>query len=131
MKTRLLWLCLVTAPILAHGPAVRATDPATKLSAPADKAWPVAPGQADIGPFAYAYRKGAANNPIETRWLSPTPDMLCGLLWEERRAVRRIEVEFPSTPAGTVMGALPIRDMGLSLPDEADDLAAQPKALRL
>ena len=53
----------------------------------------------DIPPFAYAFRKGAANNPVETRWLNPTPDMLCGLLWEERRSVRRIEVEFPSAPA--------------------------------
>jgi len=53
-------------------------------------------GQAcDIAPFAYAYRKGAANNPMETRWLNPTPELLCGLLWEERRSVRRIEVEFP------------------------------------
>jgi len=48
----------------------------------------------DIAPWAYAYRKGAANNPMETRWLNPTPELLCGLLWEERRSVRRIEVEF-------------------------------------
>ena len=36
-----------------------------------------------------------------------------------------------STPAGTAMGALPIRDMSSSLPDEADDLAAEAEALRL
>jgi hypothetical protein len=54
-------------------------------------------GQVDVAPFAYAYRKGATDNPVETRWLNPTADILCGLLWEERRAVRRIEVEFPST----------------------------------
>ncbi len=60
---------------------------------------PVEGQPADIAPFAYAYRKGAANNPMETRWLNPKPDMLCGLLWEERRCVRRIEVEFPSPPA--------------------------------
>ena len=56
-------------------------------------------GQVDIGQFAYTYRKGATNNPIETHWFSPKPDVLCGLLWEERRSVRRIEVEFPSAPA--------------------------------
>ena len=50
----------------------------------------------DIAPFAYTYRKGAANNPMETRWLNPTPELLCGLLWEERRSVRRIEVVFPA-----------------------------------
>ena len=49
----------------------------------------------DLAPFAYTYRKGAADNPAETQWLNPKADMLCGLLWEERRAVRRIEVEFP------------------------------------
>jgi hypothetical protein len=54
-------------------------------------------GQVDIAPFAYAYRKGAANNPTETQWLNPKPEMLCGLLWEERRSVRRIEIEFSST----------------------------------
>ena len=54
---------------------------------------------ADIGRFAYAYRKGAVDNPTETQWLNPKPDLLCGLLWEERRAVRRIEVEFPAAPA--------------------------------
>ena len=62
-------------------------------------ATPVEGQSSDIAPFAYAYRKGAANNPIETQWLSPQPDMLCGLLWEERRSVRRIEVEFPPAPA--------------------------------
>ena len=31
---------------------------------------------------------------METRWLNPTPELLCGLLWEERRSIRRIEVEF-------------------------------------
>jgi hypothetical protein len=65
-------------------------------------------GQADIGQFAYAYRKGATNNPIETQWLSPKGDMLCGLLWEERRSVRRIEVEFPPAPA-TAPGAQQLR----------------------
>ena len=54
---------------------------------------------ADIGRFAYAYRKGAVDNPRETQWLHPTPDLLCGLLWEERRPIRRIEVEFPARPA--------------------------------
>ena len=53
----------------------------------------------DIAPFAYVYHKGAANNPIETQWLSPTPDMLCGLLWEERRSVERIEVLRGAAPA--------------------------------
>ena len=62
-------------------------------------ATPVAGQPSDIAPFAYVYRKGATNNPIETQWLNPKPDMLCGLLWEERRSVRRIEVEFPAAPA--------------------------------
>ncbi|MGA2253420.1 MAG: hypothetical protein ABSG53_02065 [Thermoguttaceae bacterium] len=53
----------------------------------------------DVAPFAYAYRKGAANNPIETRWLNPTREVLCGLLWEERRSVRHIEIEFLSAGA--------------------------------
>ncbi len=48
-----------------------------------------------MGPFAYAYRKGAADNPVETQWLNPKSDVLCGLLWEERRTIRRIELEFP------------------------------------
>ena len=52
-----------------------------------------------MGRFAYAYRKGAADNPVETQWLNPKPDVLCGLLWEERRTIRRIEVEFPPAPA--------------------------------
>jgi hypothetical protein len=54
---------------------------------------------ADIAPFAYAYRRGAFDNPRETQWLDPKPDLLCSLLWEERRSVRRIEVEFPAAPA--------------------------------
>ena len=47
---------------------------------------PVAGQAADLAPFAYAYRKGAANNPVESQWLNPTPGMLCGLLW--RNAAR-------------------------------------------
>ncbi len=70
---------------------------------------PVAGQAADIAPFAYLYRKGAANNPLETRWLNPTPDMLCGLLWEERRGVRRIEVEFPTHDGKTAPGAKEVR----------------------
>ena len=48
-------------------------------------AWPVPAddvrytGQADLAPFAYAYRKASATNPIETRWLNPQADVLCGL----------------------------------------------------
>ena len=59
------------------------------------------------------YRKGSAANPSETQWLNPTiatktapgaalykfvagpRGMIAGLLWEERRPVRHIEVEFP------------------------------------
>jgi hypothetical protein len=37
--------------------------------------------------------------------------MLCGLLWEERRSVRRIEVEFPSAPA-TVPSVQQLRFFG-------------------
>ena len=66
---------------------------AVALSAPADDVRYT--GQADLAPFAYAYRKGGTTNPIETRWLNPQADVLCGLLWEERRSVQRIEVEFP------------------------------------
>jgi hypothetical protein len=56
---------------------------------------------ADIAPYAYLYRKGAGDNPWETRWLEPKDDMLCGLLWEEKPLVDRVEVEFPDVP-GTV-----------------------------
>lgn len=61
-------------------------------------------GQAvDIAPFGYAYRKDAANNPSETKWLLPCLDtnysLLCGFLWEEPRALDRVEVEFPSAAA--------------------------------
>ena len=77
-----------------HAGAVAATALAGDLAAT-----PVEGQASDIAPFAYAYRKGAANNPMETRWLNPTPELLCGLLWEERRSVRRIEVEFPLAPA--------------------------------
>jgi hypothetical protein len=73
-----------------HGGAVAGATLAGDRSAT-----PVEGQPSDIAPFAYAYRKGAADNPIETRWLNPTPEVLCGLLWEERRKVRRIEVEFP------------------------------------
>ena len=104
-----LCVCLAATALVAHRPEARAAAP---VPAPPNNAGHVAKGpetrpidnlphagQLEIGQFAYAYRKGAADNPIETRWLNPTPDMLCGLLWEERRSVRRIEVEFPSPPA--------------------------------
>ena len=85
------WLCL---PARAASDAQDKPD-AAGLPAPAGDVRPG--GQVDVAPFAYAYRKGATDNPVETRWLNPTADILCGVLWEERRAVRRIEVEFPST----------------------------------
>lgn len=61
-------------------------------------------GQAvDLAPFGYAYRKGVANNPSETKWLLPylkfgfnNCSLLCGFLWEETHALDRVEVEFPS-----------------------------------
>jgi hypothetical protein len=53
---------------------------------------------ADIAPFACLYRKGAGDNPWETRWLEPTDDMLCGLLWEEKPLIDRVEAEFEDVP---------------------------------
>ena len=82
-----------------------AAQPAAR---PAESATCVEGRASDIAPWAYAYRKGAENNPMETRWLNPTPELLCGLLWEERRSVRRIEVEFPPDGA-TAPGAGQLR----------------------
>ncbi len=68
--------------------------------------WPFAPPReeipVDLARWAYVYRKNAMDNPPETQLMKPSGDMLCGLSWEERRAVRRIEVEF-SDAAGYVL----------------------------
>jgi hypothetical protein len=57
----------------------------------------------EVGRFAYAYHKGAKDNPWETRWLNPIDSMLCGFLWETPVEVSRVEVEFP---AGAVLSCL-------------------------
>ena len=70
-------------------------------------AWPLtvrgesgaAPGTAplDMVPFGYVYHAGAARgaNPPEVRWLTNDgAGVLAGVLWEEHRPVRRIEVQF-------------------------------------
>ena len=60
------WLCL---PARAASDAQDKPD-AAGLPAPAGDVRPG--GQVDVAPFAYAYRKGATDNPVETRWLNPT-----------------------------------------------------------
>ncbi len=109
-KYRGLCVCLAAAALLAHRQQIRAAAPVAEvprgtrvLTGRRQIGNLSHTGQVDIAQFAYSYRKGAANNPVETRWLNPKPDMLCGLLWEERRSVRRIEIEFPSSTA-TVPG---------------------------
>ena len=57
-------------------------------------AMPVEGQAADLGRFAYNYRKGAADNPSETQFLKPPANMFRGFLWEEHRAASRVEVEF-------------------------------------
>ena len=60
----------------------------------------------DIGRFGYVYRKGATNNPFETRWLPSTElakevpaeewnKVLCGVMWETPKRVDRVELVFP------------------------------------
>jgi len=57
----------------------------------------------DVGRFAYGYRKGAPDNPVESKWLPPYPaagfdnTLLCGFLWEGLRHFRCVEVELPNT----------------------------------
>jgi hypothetical protein len=99
------------------GAALGATLAGNRLATPVEGQSP------DIAPFAYIYRKGATNNPIETQWLSPTPDMLCGLLWEERRSVQRIEVEFPPAPA-TAPGVRQLRLMTRAATAPCEEAAA-------
>lgn len=57
---------------------------------------------ADIAPSAYQYRsdRSAEENPPETAFLfgaigHPKVGVLCGLLWEEPRAVKRVEIHWP------------------------------------
>jgi hypothetical protein len=60
----------------------------------------------DIARFGYVYRKGAANNPFETRWLPSTDiakavpaeewnQVLCGVMWETPNRVDRVDLVFP------------------------------------
>ena len=60
----------------------------------------------DIGRFGYVYRRGATNNPFETRWLPSTElakevpaeewdKVLCGVMWETPNRVDRVELVFP------------------------------------
>jgi len=77
----------------------------------AGEALPATPGEltalvgqpADIAPSAYLYRsdRGPAENPPETEYLFSAlkhgrAGVLCGLLWEEPRPVRRVELVWPA-----------------------------------
>lgn len=57
-------------------------------------AMPVEGQPADLGRFAYSYRKGASDNPSETQFLKSPDNMFRGFLWQEHRAASRVEVEF-------------------------------------
>lgn len=51
----------------------------------------------DIAPFGYVFRANApaGANPPETQWLTNgQTNVLAGVMWEEHRPVRRIEIEF-------------------------------------
>ena len=51
----------------------------------------------DLVPFGYAFRAGApaGQNPPETQWLTEgKEDTLAGVMWEEHRPVRQVEVTF-------------------------------------
>ena len=51
----------------------------------------------DLAPFGYVFRADApaGANPPETQWLTNgTAGVLAGVMWEEHRPVRRIEIEF-------------------------------------
>ena len=51
----------------------------------------------DLAPFGYLFRPNAPAdaNPPETKWLTNgTTNVLAGVMWEEHRPVRRIEIEF-------------------------------------
>jgi hypothetical protein len=90
-----LWTGLAAAS-LSLGLVVRADDmPGAKGKSPEDI---VAGARAEIGRYAYTYRKGASDNPWETRWLEPTEDMVYGLLWAEKPLVDYVEVEYAGPP---------------------------------
>ena len=53
----------------------------------------------DLVPFGYEFRAGwpAAQNPPETQWLNDgRKDVLAGVMWEEHRPIRQVEIEFTS-----------------------------------
>ena len=102
--------------------------PPARGSAPGQEGDPV-----DLSAWAYAYRKGATDNPPETQWLAPhkmirrdiingslvwyyddSADVLPkgvilgGLLWEEPRPVQTVTVEFPASP-GHIPNTIPFR----------------------
>ena len=87
-----------TAPVQAEVPPYSSLSRMVRPLTPPKEGEPV-----DIVPWAYEYRAHSTVNPPETQWLDATPGTLCGFLWEERRPVRRIEVEFPP-------GASPVPD---------------------
>ena len=79
-----------TTPVQAEEPPHSSLSRMVRPLTPPKEGEPV-----DIVPWAYEYRAHSTVNPPETQWLDATPGTLCGFLWEERRPVRRIEVEFP------------------------------------
>ena len=51
----------------------------------------------DIAPFGYVFRADApeGGNPSETQWLTnDQANVLAGVMWEEHRPVRQIEIQF-------------------------------------
>jgi hypothetical protein len=54
----------------------------------------------DLAPFGYMFRPDApGGSPPETQWLTnDAPDVLAGVMWEEHRPVRRVEIEFAEEP---------------------------------
>jgi hypothetical protein len=57
-------------------------------------ALPVEGQPADLGRFAYRYRKAAWDNPPETQFIASPDHLLRGFLWGEHRPAFRVEVEF-------------------------------------
>jgi len=62
----------------------------------------------DLAPFGYVFRAeaSAGANPPETQWLTNgAANVLAGVMWEEHRPVRRIEIEFAGeAPEATDLG---------------------------
>ena len=96
------------AVLMAGLSAALASQPALETKGPPLEELAGLVGQpADIAPSAYQFRadRPAAQNPPETAFLFTNgvghkrEGVLCGLLWEEPRPVKRIELIWPKQPA--------------------------------